>query len=91
MKIPPQAKGGERLDVELVRCVGGLGCGQPANQGAELILPTLSDDILHHRSVVAEVVGDLDSAGKFDLLVTAIGGEGHATQLVANEGHTAIL
>ena len=77
--------------MELVGRVGRLCRGQPADQGAELVLPALGDDILHHGSVVAEVVGDLDGAGKLDLLVAAVGREGHAAQLVADEGHAAIL
>ena len=91
VEVTPQAEGGERLDVELVGRVGRLCRGQPADQGAELVLPALGDDILHHGSVVAEVVGDLDGAGKLDLLVAAVGREGHAAQLVADEGHAAIL
>ena len=77
--------------MELVGRVGGLGRGQPADQRAELVLPALRDGILHHGAVVAEVVGDLDGAGELDLLVAAVGREGHAAQLVADEGHTAIL
>ena len=68
-----------------------LGRGQPPDQGTELILPALSYGILYHRSMVTEVVGDLDSTGKLDLLVSTVGREGHAAQLVANEGNTAIL
>ncbi len=77
--------------MELVGRVGRLGRGQPADQSAELVLPALCDGILHHRPMVAEVVGDLDSPCELDLLVAAVGREGHAAQLVADEGHTAIL
>lgn len=91
MEVSPQAEGGERLDVKLVGWMGSLGRGEPADQSTELIFPALSDDILHHRSMVAEVVGDLNSTGEFDLLITAVGWKGYATQLMADEGHTAIL
>lgn len=91
VEVPPQAEGGEWLDVELVGRVRCLSCGQPANQSTELILPVFCDDILHHRSMVTEVVGDLDSTSELDLLVSTVGQEGHAAQLVADEGHTAIL
>lgn len=73
MEVSPKAEGGERLDVKLVRRMGCLSRGEPADQSTELIFPTLSDDILHHRSMVAEVVGDLNSTGEFDLLITAVG------------------
>lgn len=77
--------------MELVGCVGRLGSGQPADQGAELVLPALSDGILHYRSMVAEVVGDLHRTGEFDLLVAAVRRERHTSQLVADERHAAIL
>lgn len=73
MEVSPEANGGERLNVELIRQVRHLGCREPADECAELIFPMLGDDILHHRSMVTEVVGDLNSAGKLDLLVTTVG------------------
>lgn len=91
MEVPPQAEGGERVDVQLVGGVGSLGRGQSVHQSAELILPALGDDILHRGPMVAEVVGDLDGTGELDLLVTTVGRERHVAQLVSNEGHTAIL
>lgn len=77
--------------MELVSCVRCLGCGQPADQGAKLVLPALCDDIRHQGSMVTEVVGDLDSTSELDLLVSAVRQEGNAAQLVADEGYTAIL
>lgn len=73
MEVLPEAEGSERLDVELVRCVGRLGHGQSADQSTELVLPALGDDILHHGPMIAEVVGDLYSTGELDQLVAAVG------------------
>lgn len=91
MEVSPQAEGGERLDVELVGGVRRLGRGQSVHQSAELVLPALGDDVLHRGPMVAEVVGDLDGTGELDLLVTTVGRERHAAQLVSDEGHAAIL
>lgn len=72
MEVPPQAEGGERLDMELVRSLRCPSCRQLANQGTELIFPALSDNILHCRSIVSEIVGDLDGPSKLDLLVPSV-------------------
>lgn len=91
VEVSPQAEGGEWLDAELVGGVWRLSSGQSVHQSAELILPALGDDVLHRGSMVAEVVGNLDGTGELDLLVTTVGWERHAAQLVSDEGHTAIL
>lgn len=91
VEVSPQAEGGERMDVELVGGMWRLGRGQSVHQSAELVLPALGNDVLHRRPMVAEVVGDLDRTGKLNLLVTTVGRERHAAQLVSDEGHAAIL
>lgn len=77
--------------MQLVGRMWRLSCGQPADQGAELVLPALCNGILDHRPIVTEVVGDLDGAGKLDLLVPTVGREGHPAQLMSDERNTAIL
>lgn len=64
---------------------------QLVHQLTKFAFPLLSDDVLYHWAKVAEVVGDLDGAGEFDLLFGVFRGRGHAAQLMADEGHPAIL
>lgn len=91
VEVPPEAEGGQGLDVQLVRAVWGLGHGEMVDHGTELILPALGDDVLHHGPIVAQIVGYLNGPCRLHLLVPAVGGEGHTSKLVANEGHTPIL